>query len=216
METCDGWYARLVTPDGATRTQWVTVQNFWLCTFNQRRDPSPALGFHLSLAEIADALAETGQLHSIKFVPGHPCNYRSLCIYTPNQFDIAAIKQAIGAEQERWRALVASAEPELPQSFIVDLSGKFVFRPSDRLKITVKPSTIIVQQLNQMELALTIDRQLEVHPTLEPDQEVNWIQIHFWADSIAQSLRLHCSTVGDMMKLVTLLLHCKGRLLNAH
>jgi hypothetical protein len=208
-----GWYSCLVIPNGRPRTQWITIDDFWLCSFNQRRDRSPALAFHLSAATISDALSDTGQLHSIKLTPGHPCNYDSVCLFTPNQFDIADIKKAIHSEQQKWEELLNSADPELPQNFTVDLSGKFIFRQADRLTICVQRTSITIRQLNHKDLVLPIDGRFDLHPTLEGGQDVRWIYVHFWSDSVAQSLRLHCSDVADMMKLVTLLLHCKGRLL---
>jgi hypothetical protein len=213
MNETQGWYIRLVLPDGSARTQWLTIDHFWLCTFHQRRDRSPSFAFHLSLAQISEALSETGQLHSVKFIPGHSCNYKSIFFYTPNQFDIAAIKRAIQTEQEKWEQHISSSYPEVPQSFIVDLSGKFIFRPADRLTLTVERNLVTVQQPNQNDLFLIMDSHLDIHPTLEAEQDVRWIQVHFWSDSLVQSLRLHCSEVSDMMQLVSLLLHCKAQLI---
>jgi hypothetical protein len=213
MEANDGgWYARLVLPDAVPRTQWVTIDKFWLCTFRQRRDRSPALVYHLSGAEVSDALSETGQLHSIKLTLAYPCSYKSICLFTPNQFDIADIKKAIREQQENWNTFFTTTEPELPQSFTVGMTGKFIFRPSDRLTVTIQKSSLTVQQLNEKDHVLPFDQNFDSHPSLEDDNDVRWIEVHFTSGTATRTLRLHCSDVGEMMKMVTVLLHCKARI----
>jgi hypothetical protein len=207
-----GWYGRLVSPASSTQsTQWVVIDNFWLETYNQRSDSIPALMFHLSDMEFSDGYADTGQLHSLKLTPGHPCNYRFFCLYTPNQFDIAAIKAAILSEQEKWWALSTSTHPDVPQTYTADLSRRFIYKPADRLQVTIKNTSISVQQPNQDEIFLLIDPHFDVHPTL--DRDVRWVQIGCWANGVLQSLRLHFAEVGDTRKAVTTMLHCKVRCL---
>jgi hypothetical protein len=75
---------------------------------SHRRDPARAFALHVSQSQIPHALTETGQFHSIKFIPSDRGNHKSLCIYTPCQFGIAVIKQAIRREQEKWAILIAS------------------------------------------------------------------------------------------------------------
>jgi hypothetical protein len=190
-------------------TQWVVIDNFWLETYDQRNDSIPALMFHLSGMGLSDGYADTGQLHSLKFKPDHPCNYRFFCLYTPNQFDIAAIKAAILSEQQKWQTLSTFADPDVPQTYTVDLSGRFIFKAADRLQVNIAKTSIRVQQPNQDEIFLAIDSHFDVHPTL--DRDVRWIQIGCRANGVLQSLRLYFAEVDDTKKAVTTMLHCKVR-----
>lgn len=206
-----GWYAKVSTVEEEALVRWISVENFWVSVFVNMKDKNPVHAWHISLLEISNGYEKTGHLHSIIMKCGHTCNYSTCYIYTPNQFDIAAIKDAIINEQQEWELFSLNKQLEQPYETVVDLLGKFLYRPCDRLKLRIEDHQIRVMQLDQPVITIPIDTKFDVHPTLESEDDVKWIQMRYSTEGLSQTLRIHCQTVESMKAIVTLSLQRKAQ-----
>lgn len=205
-----GWYAKVSIVEDEAETRWVSVENFWISVYSNMKDKKPVWVWHISLLEILNGYEKTGQLHSLIIKCGHTCNYSTCYIYTPNQFDIAAIKEAIANEQQRWEVYSSTISQDIPYETVVDLLGKFLYRECDRLRLRIDQDLITVKQLDQPDILVPIDSKFDVHPTLESEDDVKWIQMRYSRESLSQTLRIHCQDIESMKKVVTLSLQCRA------
>jgi hypothetical protein len=205
-----GCFAHVILPDRQSQVRWVKVDEFWLQIHDQRKDAVPCLIFHVSGMVLAEAYTETNQLHSLKISVAHSCEFPYFYIWTPNQFDIAALRKAILAGQDAWAQFIASKSPEFPLNFRVDLTGKFVYGPADLLQFGIAADLITVRQLNKPDIVVPINPKFDIHPQQEKD--VKWIRLAFSIDGMQQSMPFHCFEVEDMKKIVNILLQCKAKL----
>lgn len=197
-----GWYSKVIIGDSGAETRWISVENFFLSIFTGMKELTPLLLFHISSLEASPASKETGQLHSLRIETKHACNYQQFFIYTPNQFDIAAIARAIQQEQEHWTSFIQT-EVSLPVQFPVDLTGRFLFRASDRMTIHIDAGQITVTQLGQEDIVVAVDSNLrDIHPTLENESDPRWLKIMFAREDTVQTLRLHTQSIEDLRKIV--------------
>ena len=206
-----GWYTKVILGDTHVETRWLTVEHFWISIFTGMKEKSPILLFHVSTLEATPAYEETGQLHSLKIETQHQCNYRKFFVYTPNQFDIAAIARAIKTEQEQWNTFLGT-ELQFPMTFPVDLTGRFLFRPSDRMTMHIEAAQITVTQPGQDDITIMIDKNLrDIHSTLESESDARWLKVTFAREDTVQTLRLHCQSVDDLRKIVDVVLFCQNQ-----
>ena len=199
-----GWYAKVISRQKVPEIRWITVQDFWVNGFINTKEKSPVFCFHCSKVELLDSYAECGMVHSFKLKTGHNCTLNSIIIMTPNQFDIAEIRTKITEEKERWNIIVSTSEPFSQKSFVMDMTGKFLFRPSDRISVHLNENTIKISQLGKEDHILNINATFDTHPTLETESDVRWI---IMCSDQGSWMRLHCASVEEMKDFVTKSLH---------
>ena len=199
-----GWYTKIISRQKIPEIRWVTILDFWINFYSNMKEKIPLYCFHISKLEISDAQSECGMIHSINIKTNHNCTLPSIILITPNQFDIIEIKQKILNEQERWSQYTQSVEPRLPLNITMDIIGKFVYRPVDRIKISIEDNKIIIKQLNKEDIIILIDNSFDIHPTLETENDVKWI---IFGSNQLQGLRYHCINFEEMKNFVNTCLH---------
>ena len=195
----EGWYARVKVKD-ARDVRWVTVKNFWIDIYKNKKDSNPLFCFPILNVELIDGDKEDlGIPHSIKIKTGHSTTFQELVLSTPNQFDIQEIKQKINEEIEKWKEYIVSNHPKVPKIYTMDQTGKFVFRSSDRIKFILLDQMINIRQEGKEDISIEIDDSFDIFPTLETESDPKWIYI----SSNKTSLHLHCSSLDDLKSSVT-------------
>lgn len=198
----DGWYCRIftrLTPE----IRWVTVSDFWLNIYKNMKDSIPVMTLHTSNLSFEKSPDEMNLTHSFTIVIKHTCAQSKIIFATPNQFDIAALKNAIIEEQTRWEHYTSTKEPSISEKFTMDNTGKFIYRPADRLSVVVEGRSIQIIQEGKDTQIIKIDKTYDAYPTLETEDDARWISI----SSEDGSSRLHCSTIEEMKAFVSLTLH---------
>lgn len=202
MET-EGWYTRIFI-DQNSEVRWVTVSNHWIDIFKNKKDKIPAMSFHVSKLEVEENIKRSGCPHAILVNIKHTAIIQNLIISTPNQFDIIDISKAIKEEISKWNAYYTSTKPALPKSYSMDLTGKFVYRDIDRVKVNVNENELIITAGEKTESKVAIaDESFDAYPTLETSEDPKWISI----SSSKGSYHLHCSNIDDFKSFIETVLH---------
>lgn len=201
-----GWYTKIITKQNQN-TRWLTINDFWINIYSNKKDLIPLFCLHTSKLEITEDSEEYSNMYSFDITINHPCAHHSLKIATPNQFDILEIRQKLQSEIERWIQYLPSAEIELPKRFVMDYFGKFIYRSCDRLHVTITDDGIEVKQEDKEDISIKFDSSFDAHPTLETDEDCKWIAIA----SDNGSHRFHCQTLEDTKDFVIISLIAANR-----
>lgn len=206
----EGWYARVITKQ-TPNVRWISISEYWFNIYTSKKDKTPLLALHTSKLMISDETDEYSNSHSFKIVINHTCAQRSITIITPNQFDIIEIREKLQVEIDRWSKLAATAAPELPHQFVMDSSGKFIYRNVDRIYVNVVDDGIEINQEGKETIKIHANSTFDVYPTLETERDPRWVAI----TSNTGSQHLHCQTFEDSKLFVHLCLLMSSRINNA-
>ena len=203
-------YAKvLLTSSSKPETRWVSLGDFFLCAFTNMKDAKPTLLIHISNITFTEAFDEIGQLHSIRVNISGPCSFNHLFIYTPNQFDIADLKKELEEERKKWNNFYQKENPDTSKKYTLDHTGKFIFRPVDRIYFEVVDKQIKISQMNQEEIYININKDFYIHPINDSSKDVQWIEIKYKNNSEEITKQYHCSSYDEMKQLVNVALQIK-------
>lgn len=209
MNSTKGWYCKLQLPKEGPQTRWVKVENFMLLFYQNKADTDPEKLFHVDGLKLADALQEIDQFHSFKAMVSHACSISFFYVYTPNQFDAQAIQAAIIQAQNEWKNIKnPSYKPSDPNgsTFSVDIIGKFIYRPADRLDLTILPNQVVIKGKNMKDKIMNIDHNFDCHPSnyeANSSKDQKWITFKYM-DQTEQIYEVHCDSVEKMLSLISL------------
>ncbi|EAY11567.1 hypothetical protein TVAG_006420 [Trichomonas vaginalis G3] len=203
----EGWYTRIISKQ-FSKIRWITIGDFWINIYNCKKDKTPVMALHTSNLEITDSTDEISNAHSFKVLINHNCAQKSVIISTPNQFDIVEIKERLQKEIAAWNEYALSTVPKLPQQFVMDNTGKFVYRNIDRLHVSIIEDGIEIKQESKDDIKILANSTFDVYPTLETESDPRWVAI----TSNTGSYHLHCQTFEDAKQFVNLSLHFYRRL----
>ena len=198
-----GWYT-MVGSSSDFQTRWLSINDFWINGYQNMKDVEPLFSVHVSKLEIQDGFQETKQMHSVKLIINHNSAIGHLFIYTPNQFDIKEIRERILDQQKEWESSMSASQPELPQTFTVDQTGKFIFKAEDRIAIQVDSTELTIHQQKCDDIKIPLNQTFDTHPLLEPSSS-NWISII----SESNKAKYHFEQSEKMRSFVNLTLHCQ-------
>jgi hypothetical protein len=198
-------FAHVILDASSARVFWVDVDEFWVLMYAKQKDAQPVLAFHVDGMNVEDGMEEIGQVHSIKVEVSHESQFKKFYVYTPNQFDIKKIRGAILNQIEKWREFsLEDGESGFHYTLTVDVLGKFLYRPADKLTMEIDSDNIGVPCLNVL---IPIGPNFDVCTSLMRDEDAQWIEIR----GGSRIVRFHCQTLAEMHKLVSILLKLKER-----
>ena len=201
-----GWYCKVVFPGEQAQTRWLVVSDNFIHLFQNSNDKSPIHIFHVDGIQLSNGFGQIDQLHSLMVDIGHISSLQKFFVYTPNQFDIMAIQKAILAEQKKWNNSVSTTSPDLSQTFTVDIIGKFVYRPADRISLRVEPGKIVLT--GKENRTIVIDKKFDCYTTNDQKRDQKWITMKFFENQ-DYLFNFHCDNVQKMIPLLNILMHCK-------
>ena len=200
-----GWYTRVVTK-ATPQVRWLTVDNFWVSIYGNKKDLIPLILFHTSNLTIEDNPEGCNFAYAFRVNIGHTCALKKIIISTPNQFDIVEIKEKILQQQKEWNSCVETTQPQLPKSFSTDVTGKFVYKKTDRVFITVTEKGIEIKQEGKDDKEILFNDTFDTYTTMETESDSKWASI----SSNFGSYHLHFADIGELKSFVSECLHASS------
>lgn len=203
----NGWYGKVIYDKGEAKTRWITVSKHFIRCYENATDNLPYTLLHVDKLQIQDAYDDIEQIHSFKLIIGHICSVKNVYIFTPNQFDIVEIRKAIEQEQKNWNNFI-KAQPIIPRTFSIDITGKFLFRNSDRLQFIVKDiNTLCIDSLNNP-TTIKLDKFADIHPALDNSENCRWLILKYQDNGNDVQKKYHCTVYEELETLLNTFYHC--------
>ncbi|OHT14433.1 hypothetical protein TRFO_15224 [Tritrichomonas foetus] len=209
MTATNGWYCKvLLNSESEAKTRWAIIENNMLLFYTNTADKVPVNIFHVDGLEVSEAFGEIDQLHSLKVKINHVCAIPQFFVYTPNQFDIVSIKKGILDTQAQWKTSITQSKPTVPQNFVTDTIGKFVYKPADRCELTIDSDKLTIKSKDTADKVMLLNDKFDCYPLNDPTKDQKWVSFQYF-DNKQCSYQTHCENVQKLTALVNLALHCK-------
>lgn len=206
MTTTNGWYCKMKTPKDEPQIRWITIENYNILFYENKADKDPVNVFHVDGLLLSDAFGEIEQYHSIRLKVSHSCEIPFFYVITPNQFDIKSISNTIIESQKNWKNYINSNSPaDKNNTFTVDELGKFIFKASDRMTLTVLPEKITVAYNDGKVKSMLINSQFDFYPLNAAGKDYKWI-IFKYIEQGEKEYRAHCQNLEKMLAMSNLIL----------
>lgn len=202
-----GWYGKVKCDKGEAKTRWITINRFFIRCYENVTDNLPHTLLHVDKLQMQDAYKDIEQIHSVKLVLGHICTIKNVYIYTPNQFDIIEIRKAIENEQQGW-INCTKTQPILPRTFGIDITGKFLFRISDRLQFIIKDVKTLFIDSSTNPMSINLDKNFDIHSALDNSENCRWFLLKYQENGSECLKKYHCTVYEELEILICCAYHC--------